>query len=113
MASLGLSLIVENVVQIIAGPDIQVLSYPTLISIVEMGPIRLRVLEIGVFIGFVIIAVAIDVFLNHTQARPGTRRDDGRSGDGGARGRAHLAHAHRGVRRGCGAGRAFRRRHAR
>ena len=71
MASLGISLIVENVIQIIAGPDIQVLSYPALISIVEMGPVRLRVLEIGVFVGFVIIAVAIDLFLNHTRLGQG------------------------------------------
>ena len=71
MASLGVSLIVENVIQIVAGPDIQVLSYPALLHIVEIGPVRLRVLEIGVFIGFVIVAVAIDVFLNRTRLGQG------------------------------------------
>lgn len=71
MASLGISLVVENIVQIVAGPDIQVLSYPALISIVELGPVRLRVLEFGVFVGFVIIAVGIDLFLNHTRLGQG------------------------------------------
>ena len=71
MASLGISLVVENLIQIIAGPDIQILSYPALISIVEIGTIRLRVLEIGVFVGFAVVAIAIDVFLNHTRLGQG------------------------------------------
>jgi len=71
MASLGVSLIVENVVQIIAGPDIQVVSYPALLTIVEIGPVRLRVLEIGVLVLFVVIAVVIDVFMNHTRLGQG------------------------------------------
>jgi len=71
MASLGISLIVENLIQIVAGPDIQVLNYPALLSVVEIGSVRMRVLEIGVFIGFVIVAVAIDVFLNHTRVGQG------------------------------------------
>lgn len=71
MASLGVSLIVENLVQIVGGPDVQVLSYPVLLNIVEIGVVRLRVLEIGVLVGFVIIAMVIDVFLNHTRLGQG------------------------------------------
>jgi branched-chain amino acid transport system permease protein len=71
MASLGISLIVENLVQIAGGPDVQILSYAPLISILEFGPIRLRVLEVAVFTGFVLIAIALDVFLNHTRLGQG------------------------------------------
>jgi branched-chain amino acid transport system permease protein len=71
MASLGISLIVENVVQIIGGPDLQILSYAPMISILEFGPVRLRVLEVAVFIGFVLIAIALDLFLNHTRLGQG------------------------------------------
>lgn len=71
MASLGVGLVVENVVQIIGGPDLQILSYPALLRIVEIGPVRLRVLEIGAVAGFVILAVAIDLFMNHTRVGQG------------------------------------------
>jgi branched-chain amino acid transport system permease protein len=71
MASLGISLIVENLVQIAGGPDVQILNYPALLGVVEIGPMRIRVLEIAVFIGFVLIAVALDLFLNHTRLGQG------------------------------------------
>lgn len=71
MASLGVSLVVENLIQIVAGPDLQVVTYPSMLAIVEIGFIRLRVLEIGVLIGFVILAVGIDMFVNHTRLGQG------------------------------------------
>jgi len=71
MASLGVSLIVENVVQIIGGPDTQILRDPLLTEIVEIGFLRLRVLEIGVLVTFVIVVVALDLFLNHTRLGQG------------------------------------------
>lgn len=67
MASLGISLLVENIVQILAGPDVILVTYPHINDIVQVGFLRMRLQELVVFILFVVIAVALDLFMNRTK----------------------------------------------
>lgn len=71
MASIGISIVLENALQIIAGPDIRILAFPALTQVVEIGFVRIRALDIYVLILFVAIAVGLDLFMNRTRLGQG------------------------------------------
>jgi branched-chain amino acid transport system permease protein len=71
MSSLGISLLVENIVQMIGSPDTQILIYDDLIRVVDIGPVHLRMLEIWLVIFFILITVGIDIFMNLTRIGQG------------------------------------------
>lgn len=71
MASIGVGIILENTLQIVAGPDIRILPFAHLTQVVEIGILRIRMLDIYVLILFAAIAVSIDVFMNRTRLGQG------------------------------------------
>ena len=71
MASLGTGIIIENVIQIVATPDVRILSYPALKQIVEIGFLRIRTLDLGVLVLFAVIAIGLDLFLNRSRVGQG------------------------------------------
>ncbi|TIX29802.1 MAG: hypothetical protein E5V40_32240, partial [Mesorhizobium sp.] len=70
MASLGTGIIIENLIQIIANPDVRILSYPALTQVVTIGFLRIRALDIAVAVLFAAIAIAMDLFLNRAPILP-------------------------------------------
>lgn len=71
MASLGISLLVENIVQMIGSPDTQVLVYDRLLQVVDFGFVRVRSLELWLAAIFVAITVGLDIFMNRTRIGQG------------------------------------------
>lgn len=71
MASLGIGLVVENAIQIVAGPGTQILSFPSLNRLFEVGFLRFRMLDVYVLIVFVVVAIGIDLFLNRSKLGQG------------------------------------------
>jgi branched-subunit amino acid ABC-type transport system permease component len=71
MASLGLGLIIENAIQIVAGPDPQLVSLSVFAGIVELRFLRFRVIDICMLFAFLLLAVAMELFLNHTRVGQG------------------------------------------
>jgi branched-chain amino acid transport system permease protein len=71
MASIGVGIILENVLQIIAGPDIRIIPFQALTQVVEIGSLRVRALDLYIVILFILIAVALDFFMNRTRLGQG------------------------------------------
>lgn len=71
MASLGLGLVIENAIQIAAGPGAQIIPIRAFNQIVEIGFLRFRMIDIYVMCIFLLAAIAIDVFLNRTKLGQG------------------------------------------
>jgi branched-chain amino acid transport system permease protein len=71
MASLGLALIIENAIQIVAGPDPQLVSFAAFVGIVEIGFVRVRMIDVYVLFAFILLAVAMELFLNRTRVGQG------------------------------------------
>lgn len=71
MASLGISLLVENIVQMIGSPDTQVLVYDNLLQVVDFGFVRVRALELWIAALFIAISFGLDFFLNRTRIGQG------------------------------------------
>src|SRR5262245_60019826 len=61
MASLGLALLIENLIQIIAGPDPQIVSFRALIGIAEIGFLRVRMIDIYVLAAFAALAISMEL----------------------------------------------------
>ena len=71
LTSLGISMVLENSLQILFTPEVQILTYPALTRVAEFGFLRMRVIDIGATVLFIVIAVALDVFMNHTRLGQG------------------------------------------
>ena len=71
MGSIGVAIVLENALQIIATPDIRIIPFQSLTQVVEIGFLRIRALDIYVVILFVLIAVALDLFMNRTRLGQG------------------------------------------
>ncbi|MPR05464.1 branched-chain amino acid ABC transporter permease [Microvirga tunisiensis] len=71
MASLGTGIVLENVLQIIATPDVSIVRFPSITQIISIGGLRIRALDLGVLVLFAVIAVALDLFLNRTRVGQG------------------------------------------
>jgi branched-chain amino acid transport system permease protein len=71
MASLGISILIENLLQITASPEIQILSYPVLTQVMTIGFLRERLLDLCVVALFLSIAIGLDIFLNRTRVGQG------------------------------------------
>ena len=71
MASIGVGIILENALQIIATPDIRIITFPSLTQIVEVGFVRIRALDVYVVVLFGLIALGLDLFLNRTRLGQG------------------------------------------
>lgn len=71
MASIGVGIVLENAMQIIAGPDINILAFRSLTQVVEIGFLRIRALDIYVLLLFAVVAIALDLFMNRTRLGQG------------------------------------------
>lgn len=71
MASIGVGIILENVMQIVAGPDIRIIAFQELTQVLEIGFLRIRALDVYILILFGVVAVALDLFMNHTRLGQG------------------------------------------
>jgi branched-chain amino acid transport system permease protein len=71
MSSLGISLVVENVIQMIGSPDTQILLYDNLTRVIEIGPVRVRMLELWLAVLFLLVTIGIEVFMNRTRIGQG------------------------------------------
>lgn len=71
MVALGVSILIENLLQIVASPEIQILRYPFMNQIVEFGFLRVRVIDIMVVVLFLTTAIGLDYFINRTRVGQG------------------------------------------
>jgi branched-subunit amino acid ABC-type transport system permease component len=71
MASIGIGIILENSLQIVAGPDISIFAFPSLTHVVEIGFLRIRALDVYVLLLFVVIAISLDLFMSRTRLGEG------------------------------------------
>jgi branched-chain amino acid transport system permease protein len=71
MASLGLALVVENAIQIVAGPGMQIVSFTSFNQIAEIGILRFRHIDLYVLVAFALFALITDLFLNRTKLGQG------------------------------------------
>lgn len=73
MAALGLGLVIENALQIVAGPGVQIISVRWLNQILDFGVVRVRLVDLCVLALFTAIALGIDLFMNRTKLGQGLK----------------------------------------
>lgn len=67
MSSLGISLLLENVIQIIGSPDTQIIIYENLTRLVHFGPYALRALEVWLIVFYIALTAGLWLFLNRSR----------------------------------------------
>lgn len=67
MSSLGISLLLENVIQILGSPDTQIILFEDLTRVVSFGPYSLRVLEVALVVFYIALTGGIWLFLNRSR----------------------------------------------